>query len=196
MEPLDPIFLERLGERYKHAVAELTPNHPRPIPSIDRVPDVEPNERRGRSEGFFSIFLRIVGRILRINEDNPAPPLPPLVTRAMQEPPPIPPEIQALINQVRELQVALAQVQTKLAAYSQAEEVKQNALHMVASDVTGECERWIELLHTHVKVVRVLEDKDAKMGIYLPAFEKIELEERRVRVGELQKSLQENCQEQ
>jgi hypothetical protein len=82
-----------------------------------------------------------------------------------------------LEKHVAELCKALSQLQQQLNELLGGQKKKSKGAHFVPAAQTGDCEHWRRLLDTHVKVVRVLEVKDAQMGVSLPAFERIELSE-------------------
>lgn len=214
MEPFDPIFFERLANRYQEMdiFASVRPYgtisaiyiradpeqgvHKPPanesVSGVILVPDHN-SEKENLWYRVIRVPLRIIDSLRRAAAST--------IKIELDDSMPIEihcaddtgNEIQGMVDEIRELREALAQVQKQLAELSQLKGNQATAFHMVVYNITEDCAHWKELLDAHVKVVRILEVKDAQMGINLPAFEKIELEERRIRVGELQKSLQENC---
>lgn len=56
-----------------------------------------------------------------------------------------------------------------------------------------ECDHWKQLVEVHVKVMRILELQQAQQGDAFHYSRKIELDERRKRVNELGKVIEDNC---
>lgn len=95
-------------------------------------------------------------------------------------------EIAALQNALAEVKVELERLSSQ--SLSHAAQAQSN------SEVPSEeCQHWKDLLQTHVRVIRVLELDEAKMGTDFPINKRIDMEERRKRVGELQQQIAANC---
>jgi len=93
---------------------------------------------------------------------------------------------------LKKLNIELSKVQEELENIKSANKPIIKHLH---SPTKEDCEHWRELHNVHIRFIRELELKNAKMGLNTPIHEIIDLEERQQRVAKLQADIQQHCAE-
>src|SRR5262249_19237300 len=98
-----------------------------------------------------------------------------------------------LQKQIDDLWAALTEIQAELARLSSPQEERLTQAQSVATLPAEDCNHWNLLLETHIRVIQVLELEQAKLGSEFHYSKLMDLQERRYRVSELQRMIQDNC---
>ena len=104
-----------------------------------------------------------------------------LTNRPAQNPLRIENRIEKLQDEIRDLRNALRRLERQMATTPE------------LSYETTDCEHWTELLKIHSYALKILETKQAQMGISFPVHETIEIETRMSRIEELEGLINKNC---
>jgi hypothetical protein len=105
-----------------------------------------------------------------------------------------PHDMQALQNKINDLETALGEIRAELARLPPTQPVRSTQVQLaVVTSEPEECDHWRQLLHTHTQVIRILELDKAKLGNEFHYSKRIELDERRIRAGELRQQITASC---